>query len=52
MLSGVRGIGIVRLDPLDVIRHDVVSRIVEAYDSYEAKKKERREKLAAGRQEN
>jgi phosphate starvation-inducible PhoH-like protein len=52
VLSGVRGIGIVRLDPLDVIRHDVVSRIVEAYDSYEAKKKERREKRAAGRQEN
>lgn len=52
VLAGVRGIGIVRLDPLDVIRHDVVSRIVEAYDSYEAQKKERRVERTADKQEN
>ncbi|MBR2214976.1 MAG: PhoH family protein [Selenomonadaceae bacterium] len=36
ILQGVKGVGIVRLDTDDVIRHDVVSRIVAAYDSYEA----------------
>ena len=43
ILQGVKGIGIVRLDPMDVIRHEVVSRIVEAYDAYEAKRKKERD---------
>lgn len=35
ILSGIRGIGIVRLEAEDVIRHEIVSRIVRAYDEYE-----------------
>ncbi len=38
VLADVKGIAIVRLQALDVIRHDVVTRIVEAYDAWEAKK--------------
>lgn len=38
ILQGVKGISIVRMEAADVIRHDVVSRIVEAYDAYEAQK--------------
>ena len=37
ILDGVEGIGIVEMKPLDVIRHDVVTRVVEAYDAYEKK---------------
>ncbi len=32
-LEGVDGVGIVRLDSTDVVRHQVVSRIVNAYDA-------------------
>lgn len=42
ILAGVKGIGIVRLVPLDVIRHEVVTRIVEAYGNWEAKRKEQK----------
>lgn len=42
VLANVKDIGIVRLAPLDVIRHDVVTRIVEAYGAWEAKKKQTR----------
>lgn len=35
ILDGVEGIGLVRLQPMDVIRHEVVTRIVEAYERYE-----------------
>lgn len=40
VLEKVKGIEIVRMEAMDVIRHDVVSRIVEAYDRYEASSKE------------
>lgn len=49
ILDGVRGVGVVRLEAMDVIRHEVVTRIVEAYDAYEAKQKKlqaKREKQA------
>lgn len=39
ILDGVKGIGVVRMAPLDVIRHDVVTRIVEAYGAWESEKK-------------
>ena len=39
ILDGVKGIGVVRLEAMDVIRHDVVTRIVQAYDAYEQKQK-------------
>ena len=36
ILQDVKGVGIVKLDSSDVIRHDVVSRIIDAYDAYES----------------
>ena len=35
ILQNIKGVGIVKLDSSDVIRHDVVSRIIDAYDNYE-----------------
>ena len=43
VLKDVKGIGIVRMAPVDVIRHDVVTRIVEAYGVWEEKKKKEKE---------
>jgi len=43
LLEGVEGIGHVRFTAADVIRHELVARIVEAYDREAAKKRERRE---------
>lgn len=43
VLKNVKGIGIVRLAPVDVIRHDVVTRIVEAYGAWDEKKKKEKE---------
>lgn len=42
VLDSVKGVGIVRMEAMDVIRHDVVARVVEAYDRYEAIQKEAR----------
>ena len=39
VLAEVDGVGIVRLAAGDVIRHEVVTRIVEAYDAYDARRK-------------
>ena len=36
ILKNVRGVGIAELTAADVVRHEVVSRIVEAYERYEA----------------
>ena len=47
VLENVKGVGIVRLAPLDVIRHEVVTRIVEAYGAYEEKRKAEKEKEKA-----
>jgi len=33
LLSGVKGIAVCRLDRSDIVRHDLVQRIVEAYES-------------------
>ena len=38
ILERIKGIGIVKLTSGDVIRHDVVSRIIDAYDEYESQK--------------
>ena len=35
VLSNIKGVGITRLESSDVVRHDVVSRIVDAYAAYE-----------------
>jgi len=44
VLENVKGVGIVHLAPLDVIRHEVVTRIVEAYGAYEEKRRAEKEK--------
>ncbi len=36
ILKGVKGVGIAELSSADVVRHEVVSRIVDAYERYEA----------------
>ena len=38
ILQDIKGVGIAKLDSSDVIRHDVVSRIIDAYDNYEMMK--------------
>jgi phosphate starvation-inducible protein PhoH and related proteins len=43
LLEGVEGIGHVSFSAADVIRHELVARIVDAYDKEGAKKRERRE---------
>ncbi|MCC6914598.1 MAG: PhoH family protein [Rhodospirillaceae bacterium] len=40
-LDSVKGVGLVRFSARDVVRHDLVTRIVEAYDRRDAKRKER-----------
>ena len=35
VLQNVKGVGVAELSSADVVRHEVVSRIVEAYDRYE-----------------
>ena len=49
ILAGVKGIGVVRMAPMDVIRHEVVTRIVEAYGDWEAKKKKAKAEADAAR---
>ncbi|MBQ7454656.1 MAG: PhoH family protein [Selenomonadaceae bacterium] len=36
ILHSVKGVGIAELSSADVVRHEIVSRIVDAYDKYEA----------------
>lgn len=50
-LKNVKGVGICRLAPLDIIRHEVVTRIVEAYGRYEAKK-QAKEKISGSKNPN
>ena len=38
ILRGVKGVGIVCLEPVDIIRHEVVTRIVEAYGAWQKKR--------------
>ncbi len=48
ILDGVEGIGVVNLGQKDIVRHKLVTRIVNAYDKYD---KERAEKREAERKE-
>lgn len=36
ILQNIKGVGVAELNSSDVVRHEVVSRIVDAYDRYEA----------------
>ena len=38
ILSGIKGIGIVKLEQEDIVRHSLVQEIVEAYEKFEEKK--------------
>lgn len=42
ILKGVKGISFIELNKKDIVRHKLVTRIVEAYEKYEEKKKEAR----------
>ena len=35
VLDGVKGISFIRMDEKDIVRHKLVTRIVNAYDRYE-----------------
>jgi phosphate starvation-inducible PhoH-like protein len=42
ILKGVKGISFIELNKKDIVRHKLVTRIVEAYEKYEEKQKEER----------
>lgn len=44
ILKDVEGIGFVELNKKDIVRHKLVTRIVNAYESYDDKEKENKEK--------
>ena len=43
ILGGVEGIGVVKLGQKDIVRHKLVTRIVNAYDKYDKERAEARE---------
>ena len=43
ILDGVEGIGVVKLGQQDIVRHKLVTRIVNAYDKYDKERAEARE---------
>ncbi len=53
ILQNIKGIGCVQFDDTDVIRHDVVARIVRAYDAYEsAELMNKTDKITENKREN
>ena len=44
ILKGVKGISFIELNQKDIVRHKLVTRIVEAYDKYEKEQKAERER--------
>ena len=51
ILDGVEGIGVVKLGQKDIVRHKLVTRIVDAYDKYDKKGEEQRAEKAKARRE-
>ena len=47
ILEGVEGIGVVKLGQKDIVRHKLVTRIVNAYDKYDKERAKAREALKA-----
>jgi len=43
ILKGIKGISVIELNKGDIVRHKLVTRIVEAYERYDKKKKEEKE---------
>ena len=52
ILRNVKGISFIELDKKDIVRHKLVTRIVEAYEAYEEKAKEERSRLKAEKEKN
>lgn len=52
ILEGVEGIGVVNLGQKDIVRHKLVTRIVNAYDKYDKERAEAREAIKAEKTEN
>jgi phosphate starvation-inducible PhoH-like protein len=44
ILKGVKGISFVEMNKKDIVRHKLVTRIVEAYERYDEEKKKEKEK--------
>ena len=44
ILKGVKGIAFIELNQKDIVRHKLVTKIVEAYDKYEKEQKAKRER--------
>ena len=51
ILEGVEGIGVVNLGQKDIVRHKLVTRIVNAYDKYDKERAEAREAMKAEKAE-
>lgn len=51
VLEGVEGIAVVDLNQKDIVRHKLVTRIVDAYDKYDKKGEEQRAEKAKARRE-
>ena len=51
ILDGVEGIGVVNLGQKDIVRHKLVTRIVNAYDKYDKERAEAREAMKAEKAE-
>jgi Phosphate starvation-inducible protein PhoH, predicted ATPase len=51
VLDGVEGIAVVDLNQKDIVRHKLVTRIVDAYDKYDKKGEEQRAEKAKARRE-
>ena len=44
ILEGIEGIGVVKLNKKDIVRHKLVTRIVNAYEAFDKKRKVKTEK--------
>ena len=51
ILNGVEGIGVVNLGQKDIVRHKLVTRIVNAYDAYDKERAEEREERKKAKKE-
>ena len=45
ILDGVEGIGVVKLGQKDIVRHKLVTRIVNAYDKYDKERTEEKKTI-------
>ena len=52
VLSGIEGISVIRLNQKDIVRHKLVTRIVNAYDAYDKKLNAAENKPEKGNNEN